>query len=255
MKISAVIITYNEEKNIGRCLKSLEGVADEIVILDSYSSDKTEEICKKYKAKFYQNVFYGHIEQKNEAIKYAKYKYVLSLDADEALSKSLKKSIIEAKKNFFNDGYIFNRMTNYCGKWIKYSGWYPDKKLRLWNKEKGKWAGENPHDKYELEKKSKIGFLEGDLMHYSYYKISEHIQQIDKFSEIRAKVLSKKGKKTNIFQIIVKPFWKFLRHYFLKLGFLDGYYGFVISIISAHATFLRYAKLKQFNNDKIFNEK
>jgi len=201
----------------------LDGVADEIVILDSYSSDKTEEICKKYKAKFYQNVFYGHIEQKNEAIKYAKYKYVLSLDADEALSKSLKKSIIEAKKNFFNDGYIFNRMTNYCGKWIKYSGW------------------------------SKVGFLEGDLMHYSYYKISEHIQQIDKFSEIRAKVLYKKGKKTNIFQIIVKPFWKFLRHYFLKLGFLDGYYGFVISIISAHATFLRYAKLKQLNEEEFFN--
>ena len=138
VKISVVIITFNEEKNIGRCLESIKDIADEIVVVDSFSNDKTEEICRKYKVNFIQNKFEGHIEQKNYAATHASYQHILALDADEALSEKLKKSIIETKKNWIAEGYSFNRLSNYCGKWIKHSGWYPDTKLRLVDRTKGK---------------------------------------------------------------------------------------------------------------------
>ena len=149
--LSAVIITFNEERNIGRCLTSLIGIADDIVIVDSFSSDKTESICNAFGVRFVQHKFEGHIEQKNWAISQAKFPRILSLDADEALDANLKKSILEAKNNWKYDGYEMNRLTNYCGKFIHHSGWYPDKKMRLWDSRKGKWGGTNPHDKYELQ--------------------------------------------------------------------------------------------------------
>ena len=148
--VSVVIITFNEEHNIARCLDSVKGIADEIVIVDSFSKDKTKEICLSYGAKFIENKFEGHIQQKNFAITQAKYPHILSLDADEALDEKLRNSISEVKKNFVHDGYYMNRLTNYCGKWVHHSGWYPDTKLRLWDSRKGQWAGVNPHDKYEL---------------------------------------------------------------------------------------------------------
>lgn len=243
-KISATIITFNEEKNIERCLKSLQDVADEIVVVDSYSTDKTEEICSKYHVKFFKNPFEGHIEQKNYAITLATYPHILSLDADEALSPKLKESILKVKNNWSADGYYFNRMTNYCGKWIKHSGWYPDRKLRLWDSRKGKWGGVNPHDKFLMEKGSEEQHINGDLLHYSYGSYSEHVIQIDKFSTIQANEMFKKKKSISILIIIIKPFFKFIRHYFLKLGFLDGFAGFIISINSAYGQFLRYIKLK-----------
>ena len=144
VKVSAVIITYNEERNIKRCLDSIVGVADEIVVVDSYSTDRTEEICKAYHVKFIQHRFFGHIQQKNWAILQATSPYILSLDADEALSDELRLSILKAKKNWTHDGYYFNRLTNYCGKWIRHTSWYPARKLRLWDSRKGSWGGFNP---------------------------------------------------------------------------------------------------------------
>jgi len=141
VKISAVIITFNEEKNIGRCLDSLQKVADEIVVVDSCSNDKTCEICEKYGVRFIQNRFKGHIEQKNFAMQQAEYDWVLSLDADEVLSLELTDSILKVKKDWVIDGYAFNRLTNYCGTWIRHCGWYPDTKLRLWDKRRGRWGG------------------------------------------------------------------------------------------------------------------
>ena len=157
--ISVVIITFNEEKNIGRCLESVKNIADEIVVLDSFSTDKTEEICLQHGASFFQHPFDGHIEQKNRAITYATYPHILSLDADEVLSPELEQSIKAVKENWQADGYYFNRLTNYCGKWIRHCGWYPDRKLRLWDSRKGKWGGVNPHDKYMLEPNAKQVFL------------------------------------------------------------------------------------------------
>ncbi len=245
IKLSAVIITFNEEKNIERCIKSLDGIADEIIVLDSFSNDRTEEICKNLNVNFYQHKFDGHIEQKNRVITYAKNPHIISLDADEAISEELKNSILKVKENWQADGYSFNRLTNYCGKWIRHCGWYPDKKLRLWNSEKGKWAGVNPHDKYEMIPDSSVEFLKGDLLHYSFYTIDDHIKQIKKFTDISAKAYFEQGKRSNLFKIFFKPIWKFLQDYFIRMGILDGYYGFKISVISAKATSLKYVKIRE----------
>ena len=247
IKLSVIIITFNEEKNIERCLTSVKTIADEIVVVDSFSTDNTKEICLKYNVKFIEHQFDGHIEQKNWAISQATSPYILSLDADEALTEELIQEIQQIKNNWQYDGYTFNRLTNYCGKWIKHCGWYPDVKLRLFDSRKGSWKGTNPHDRCELDTAT-IKHINYDILHYSYYSISDHIKQVNYFTDIAAKAALKNGKKSSLFSILVKPPIKLLRDYFLKMGFLDGYYGLVISIISSHATFLKYAKLKQLSS-------
>lgn len=250
MKLSVAIITFNEERNIKRCLDSVKELADEIVVVDSFSTDKTEDICKQYQVKFVKNRFDGHIEQKNFILQHTSFDFVLALDADEALSDELKQSIIKIKDNPDADGYCFNRLTNYCGKWIKHCSWYPDKKLRLWNKNLGKWGGVNPHDKFIMADAAKIKHLKGDLLHYSFYTIEQHITQINKFSTIKAQGLYNKGKKTNLWKLLIAPKITFIRMFIFRLGFLDGYYGYVICRNSAHSTFLKYAKLRTMHKTK-----
>ena len=246
IKLSVVIITHNEEKNIERCLVSVLPIADEIVVLDSYSTDKTEAICRKHGAAFYQHAFDGHIQQKNRAITLAKHQHVLSLDADEAIDKTLTESILRVKKNFEKQGYYMNRLTNYCGHWVKHCGWYPDTKLRLWNKEKGEWRGLNPHDKFELfEGDAQTGHLKGDILHYSYYTIEDHYKQVSYFTDIASKAYVASGKSAPAYKLFINPVAKFIGHYFLNLGFLDGKAGFLISKISAYATYLKYKKIRQ----------
>lgn len=247
--ISVVIITFNEEKNIGRCLESVKNIADEIVVLDSFSTDKTEEICLRHGARFFQHPFDGHIEQKNRAITYATYPHILSLDADEVLSLELEQSIKAVKENWQADGYYFNRLTNYCGKWIRHCGWYPDRKLRLWDSRKGKWGGVNPHDKYMLEPNAKQVFLKGDLLHYSYSSIAEHSRRSDNYSNIAAKAGFERGKRSTIFKIWLYPKWRFFRDYIIKLGFLDGFYGYLICKVNASTTFQKYVKIRQMRID------
>ena len=249
-KISVVIITLNEERNIERCLQSLQGVADEIIVVDSYSTDRTKEICEKYNVKFIEHAFEGHIEQKNYAMQQATFPFVLSLDADEALSDTLRQSIQKIKNGnseayHLADAYKFNRLNNYCGKWIRHGAWYPDTKIRLWNKSKGSWGGINPHDTVVMQTNTKIIHLKGDLLHYTYNSISEHIQQIEKFTTISAEHAKKNGKKVSIPLILLKSKWRFIGDYVFKCGFLDGYYGLVICRINAMTTFLKYAKLRQ----------
>jgi len=246
-KISATIITYNEEKNIERCLKSLQGVADEIIVVDSFSTDKTKEICLKYDVAFFEREFVDYSDQKNFSIDQARYGLILSIDADEELSEELKKSIIEVKNNPEHDGYYCNRMTSYCGKWIKHSGWYPNHQLRLWKKSKGRWSG-TIHEKLTISKKT-CAHIKGDLLHYSYENFSQHLLKIDKFTDFQALEMFNKRKKANLYTIIFKPFLRFLRHYFFSLGFLDGYEGFIISIQSAYGHFLKYIKLRKLNKN------
>ncbi len=245
IKLSVVIITYNEEKNIERCLTSVKVIADEIVVLDSFSSDQTQAICETHGVKFFQHAFDGHIEQKNRAITFASYPHILSLDADEALDESLTKSIIKIKNNFNKDAYYMNRLTNYCGHWVKYCGWYPDRKLRLWDSRKGKWTGINPHDKYELTDGDKnTGHLSGDLLHYSYTSINDHYKQVEYFTTIASKAYFEKNKKAPFYKLIINPIAKFINHYLIRLGFLDGKSGYLISKISAYATYLKYKKIR-----------
>lgn len=242
-KISAAIITFNEEKNIERCITSLLEVADEIVIVDSGSTDETVDIAIKLGAKVIEHPFEGHIQQKNYAITQTRFDWVLSLDADEALSETLKISILANKDQLSFDAYEFNRLTNYCGKWIKHCGWYPDKKIRLFKKGSGKWGGKNPHDKFILNQPKNKKHLKGDLLHYTFYKVEEHRAQIDRFTTIAAQSLFELGKQSNWFKIIGKTIFKFIRNYILKAGFLDGIEGFQICRLSAYATYLRYYKL------------
>jgi glycosyltransferase involved in cell wall biosynthesis len=250
VRISAVIITFNEERNIQRCLESLQGVADEIVVVDSYSTDQTPLICKSFDIRFIYHKFTGHIEQKNWAILQASYPYILSLDADEALSDELRASVLKAKENWTHDGYYFNRLTNYCGKWIRHTSWYPARKLRLWDSRKGSWGGFNPHDKFFLNKGATRQFLKGEILHYSYYTVTEHLVQINSFSTIMARSYYDRGRRVYISSIILHPLWRFIKDFLLRLGFLDGYYGFIVSVNSAHEVFLKYVKLRNIYKDE-----
>lgn len=248
--ISAIIITWNEEKFIGKCLSSLKGIADEIVVVDSYSTDATEEICSQFKVRFIKHKFEGYVEQKNYALSHAIYPHVLSLDADEVLSEELAKSIQAIKEKFECDGYIFNRRNNYCGHWMKYSRLYPDKQLRLFDTRKGKWRGPNPHDRFILEKGSKIRRIKGDLLHWNFHTLEEHIEKMNKFSTIGALEAFKSGKKAGLITALIHSHWCFFRSYFLKAGFLDGYYGYVSCSIIAYSSFLKYTKLKRLNMNR-----
>jgi len=250
IELSVVIITFNEEKNITRCLDSVFNIADEIIVVDSFSNDKTKEICLEKNVHFIEHKFDGHIEQKNWAITQAKNKFVLSLDADEALTPQLQNQINKIKNNWQVDAYSFNRLTNFCGKWIKHCGWYPDKKLRLWDTTKGKWGGENPHDKVIMNKNATTQHINLDILHYSFYTIEQHIKQIDYFTNISSKAAFINGKKSNTFKIFYKSTFKFFRDYILKLGFLDGYYGYIVCKNSAYAKKLKYTKLKLLNKVK-----
>ncbi len=254
-KISAVVITYNEEQNIRRCLESVQDIADEIVVVDSFSTDQTEDICRKMGAVFLQHSFEGHIEQKNYALSKASYDFVLSLDADEALSEQLRRSILSVKDNWEYDGYSFNRLTNYCGKWIKHCGWYPDVKIRLWDRRKGQWGGTNPHDRVVMQNNSQVKHLNGDLLHYSYHNIRQQVEQMNSFSDLAARAAYEKGKKAYLVtDILLNPFFTFLKMYFLKQGLLDGYYGLIISINSSFSKFLKYIKLRELNKHKVYDQ-
>ncbi len=248
MKISVVVITFNEAKNIARCLQSVKNIADEIIVVDSFSTDETCSIAASYRAKIIHHKFEGHIQQKNFAKNLAANDFVLSLDADEVLDDNLKSSILEIKSGGSFDGYKMNRLTNYCGKWIHHSGWYPDTKLRLWNKNKGNWGGENPHDEFFLVLNSSIKHLKGNILHYSYYTLADHDKQIEYFTNIASKAAFANGRRSSIFKIIFSPTIKFLKMYFFQLGFLDGYFGFVIARKSAYAAFLKYKKLQKLQS-------
>lgn len=243
-QLSVVVITFNEERNLARCLASVQGVADDVVVVDSYSTDGTEAIARAHGARFVQHAFAGHIEQKNWAITQARHPFILSLDADEALDDRLRAAVAAAKGGTA-DGYTMNRLTNYCGAWIRHGGWYPDVKLRLWDSTKGRWTGINPHDRYELEPGARIAHLPGDILHYSYYTRADHYRQVEYFTTIAARALKEKGKRASFVKRWLSPVAKFVGAYFLQLGVLDGAHGFTIARISAYATWLKYEKLRK----------
>ncbi len=244
-QLSAVIITFNEARNIARCLDSLAGIADEIVVVDSFSTDQTEQICRERGARFIQHAFDGHIEQKNRALAEAKHQYVLSLDADEALSEPLRQSILSVKNEWRYDAYAMNRRTNYCGQWIAHSGWYPDRKIRLFDRRLGKWGGTNPHDRVVMQAQCEIARLDGDLLHYSYYTVAEHLERARKYADIAAAAMRRQGKRGAWWRVWISPAAKFFRNYFLKLGFLDGRAGWTICWIAALETYWKYRKVNR----------
>lgn len=246
MKISAVIITYNEARNIGRCLDSLSGLADEVVVLDSFSTDETEQICRSKGALFMQRAFAGFGRQKNLALDAATHDWVLSLDADEALGEALRASLFQLKSQPglpSADAFSMNRLTNYCGQWIRHCGWYPDRKLRFFNRSKARWSEAEVHEKVELTTVSTTAHLRGDLLHYSYYTVEEHYTRARKYAHLGAKTALAQGKRAGWWKLAFSPLFKFLRNYILKLGFLDGRAGLTICWISALETYWKYKEL------------
>jgi glycosyltransferase involved in cell wall biosynthesis len=248
--ISVVIITFNEERNIVRCIRSVQGIADEVLVVDSHSTDRTCELAKDLGARLISHDWQGYAVTKNFANSQAKFDHILSLDADEALSDTLRQSILEVKEKWNADAFTMNRLTNYCGKWIRHCGWYPDRKLRLFDKNKGSWTGEIIHESVTMDSVVTIRHLKGDILHYSYYSLADHIRQAEKFTDLTALESYNKGKNASRLKILFAPKVKFLRDYLFNRGFLDGFYGYTVCRISSHATYLKYSKLMRLHLDK-----
>ncbi|MEX2261572.1 MAG: glycosyltransferase family 2 protein [Bryobacteraceae bacterium] len=245
MKISATIITLNEERNIARAIESLR-CCDEIVVVDSGSIDRTAELAGKLGARVVECGWLGYAAQKNYATEQAQNDWILSLDADEALSESLEGEIWRLKKNGpQHDAYTMPRLAQYLGKWILHSGWYPDRKVRLYDRRKGEWEGDFVHESVRVS--GRVGHLEGNLLHFTCDSLSEHLKSMDRYTTLAAEELVSRGGKIRLSNLICSPAWTFARTYFLQRGFLDGVEGLAIAHMAALYTFLKYAKARNMS--------
>ncbi len=249
---TACLITFNEEDNIEAALESI-GFADEIIVVDSHSTDRTRELALgfrgrsreggKVEPRVIEKDWPGHVEQKNFAVDQAQNDWVLCLDADERISSRLRKEIeteLAVNSPKF-DGYTMPRKTYYLGRWILRGGWYPDRKLRLFRKSCGRWSGVNPHDHVKIEGRTQD--LQGDLYHFSYRNIADHLRTVNFFTDIASKEKEKKRVRYPLVRMLIQPPYKFFKMYFLKQGFREGAAGFIIATIGMFYVFLKYAKL------------
>lgn len=246
--LAVVIITLNEERNIRRCLTSIRDLADEIIVLDAFSSDQTQAICSEFNVQFHQRAWEGYSASKNYLNSLVTSDYILSLDADEALSEELYQELIALKQKGFNGTYSVNRMTNYLGKWIKHSGWFPDIKPRLFPKAGSYWSGEYVHEELVTPPSETIVF-KGILEHYSYYSYADHRARADKYSYLTAQKFHATGKKVGPLKPLISAIGRFVAMYIIKLGFLDGWAGFKIAQISAQSNVFKYQELRRLNRE------
>jgi glycosyltransferase involved in cell wall biosynthesis len=245
MKISATIITCNEERNIARAIESLR-CCDEILVLDSGSTDRTVEIAQKLDARVIESTWSGYAKQKNLAASQAANDWILSLDADEALSEALEGEIWQLRKNGPEyDAYTMPRMAQYLGRWILHSGWYPDRKIRLYNRKRATWVGEFVHETVKFE--GTVGHLKSNILHYTYESLSEHLRTLDRYTTLAAEEVVARKAPVGWQKLIVEPGWTFLRTYLFQLGFLDGLEGLMIANMAAMYTFLKYAKARNMS--------
>ncbi|MCH8904644.1 MAG: glycosyltransferase family 2 protein [Bacteroidetes bacterium] len=240
-RITAIIITRNEEANIERCISSLQDVVDETLVLDSQSSDKTVEICERLGAKVIDQQWLGYAKTKNLGNEMASSDWILSIDADEELSDMLKNSVTSVKQSL-EGSYSFNRLTNYAGKWIHHCGWYPDTKIRLFNRKNTFWEDRKVHETIGFKTVEKITHLDGDLLHYSFKSVADHLERARTYSDLASQEIVK-NKRTFLFlKMFFSPPTKFVKSYFFHTGFLDGYFGFLICLIGSFEVYLKYAK-------------
>ena len=242
MKISATIIAFNEERNIARAMESLR-CCDEIVVVDSGSTDRTPEIAARLGARVIGNEWGGYARQKNLAAEQADHNWIFSLDADEALSEALEGEIWQIKKNGpQHDAYTVPRLAQYMGRWILHSGWYPDRKVRLYDRRKARWVGEYVHESVQVE--GSVGHLESDLLHFTCDSLSEHLKTMDRYTTLAAEQWVSQGKPVGFGRLLLNPPWTFLRSYVLQRGFLDGMEGLTIAYMAGLYNFLKYAKAR-----------
>jgi glycosyltransferase involved in cell wall biosynthesis len=245
MKISATIITVDEEHKIARAIESLR-CCDEIVVVDSGSCDRTVEIAQNLGVRVVESPWPGYAKQKNVAAAEACNDWILSLDADEVLSEALEAEIWQLKKagpEF--DAYTMPRMAQYLGRWILHSGWYPDRKVRLYDRRKARWVGEFVHETVEVE--GTVGHLKSNLLHYTCDSLSEHLRTLDRYTTLAAQEVVARGHKITLSNLIFEPAWTFARTYFFQLGILDGLEGLIIANMAATYTFLKYAKARNMS--------
>lgn len=245
MKISAAIITFNEERNIARVIESLR-CCDEILVLDSGSNDRTAEIAKKLGARVEEASWHGYAAQKNIAAELATHDWILSLDADESLSEALEAEIWHIKKNGpVFDGYTMPRLAQYLGRWILHSGWYPDRKVRLFDRRKAKWVGEFVHESVKVD--GRVGHLKSNLLHFTCNSLSEHLRSMDSYTTLAAQEMVSRGEVANLARLLIDPPWTFLRTYVIKLGFLDGAEGLAIAYMAAFYNLVKYFKARHMS--------
>jgi glycosyltransferase involved in cell wall biosynthesis len=247
-KLSVTIITFNEEKNIRDCLSSVKW-ADEIIVVDSGSSDKTIEICKDFTDKVFFNKWIGMKEQKQYAVDKAFNSWIFSIDADERLTDKIRDFVLEELKNPSYDGYRFPRQNFFLGKWMKHGGWYPDMVLRFFDKRKGHFGGINPHDKVIIGS-GRIKTVPLPIIHKTYNSMSQYLLKQNMYSTVSAIERVKAGKKVLPILIPVKTAWKFVETYFIKRGIMDGFHGFIAAMGATYSTFLKHVKIWELSGAK-----
>jgi glycosyltransferase involved in cell wall biosynthesis len=247
MRISATIVAFNEERNIARAIRSLrlnEGCVDEIVVVDSGSSDATREIAATLGARVIEQKWPGYAAQKNFAAASAANDWILSIDADEELTPELAAEIAALKNQPVNfDAWTMPRLAHYLGRWIRHSGWYPDRKIRLYHRERATWQGEYVHE--SVQTSGSTGELKSDLLHFTCDSLGQHLHTLDRYTSLAAQALVASGKPVPFRRLVVDPPWTFVRSYILQRGFLDGVHGFVIAAMASFYTFTKYAKARE----------
>jgi glycosyltransferase involved in cell wall biosynthesis len=244
-QVSVGIITKDEEKNIEDALKSVDG-AGEVIIVDSFSKDRTVEICSKYTDKIYQHDWEGYSRQKQKTVDYSKGPWVLILDADERLTPELRNEIEQSVKETDYNGFYLPRKNYFLGRWIRHSGWWPDHTLRLFRKDKAKFEEREVHEKVVLE--GKAGYLKNPMEHYTYRSISEFIKKMENYSNLASIEIRRRSGRAGLYSVTVRPLATFIKMFFLRLGFLDGVHGLILAALYSYYTFLKYAKTWEAEN-------
>lgn len=242
-KVTICIIAGNEEKNIRRCLESVRW-ADEIVVVDSFSRDRTFEIAKEYTDRVYQQEWRGYVAQKALAKSYATMPWVMFVDADEEVSEPLRREILSLLEKGVPEeiaGFDFPRMVWFLNRWIRHGDWYPDRKLRLFRRDRGSCGGAEPHDRIYVQ--GRVGHLHSPLFHYTYDNIEDQFETLNRFSRISASGQKPRSLVTILWHMVMDPPYRFFRCYVLRRGFLDGVPGYIIASAAAFGTFAKYAKL------------
>jgi glycosyltransferase involved in cell wall biosynthesis len=248
LKLSAVIITLNEEENILRALRSLEGLVAEVVVVDSGSTDQTLEICRVNGARLFSRPWEGYSSAKNFGNSMATHQWILSLDADEELSPELRTSLIRFTESDpgMDTVVSFNRLTRFCGTWIRHSGWYPDRKRRIWHRDFGRWEGDI-HEELCFVGAPREIHVSGDLLHYSFPDMEHYLRQRDRFATLAAEAMHRRGQKASVAKVWLAPVVRFLRDYLLRRGVLHGTTGWRVCRLNAEGVWMKYSRLRQLN--------
>jgi glycosyltransferase involved in cell wall biosynthesis len=244
--LSVVIITHNEASNIERCLNSVLRISSDIIVIDSFSTDNTIALCKEYNLTVEQKKWEGYASQKNYGNMLAKNDWVLSIDADEEISEELAKEILAEFKEPHYNCYEIDFRTNFCGKWLSYGHWNPEKHIRIFNKKEVQWNTDAVHEGLIVRKSMSVKRFKGKIYHYTIKSLDQYRKKNDYYIELAAKKMAAKNKKAGFIKLYLSPAYRFVHSYFLKLGFLDGYYGYVIAKETARVAYLKYDKIHDY---------